>query len=59
MNNPKTTIPGYLLIAAGVLTIIAKVLSGVDFSADLQVLMTAIGGIIGGGALVAAKDGGQ
>ncbi len=55
MNNPKTTITGYLILAASVLTVVAHGLGGVLSMADL----TALAGAIGGIGLISAKDGGH
>lgn len=55
MNNPKTTIMGYLILAASLLTVVAHGLSGVLNAADLTALVGAIGGV----GLISAKDGGH
>jgi hypothetical protein len=55
LNNPETTITGYLILAASLLTAVAHGLSGVLSTADLMALVGAIGGI----GLISAKDGGH
>ncbi len=56
MMNPKTTIAGYCLIAASVLTFVAHVLqTGTVSMIDLNALV----GVLSGLGLVAAKDGGH
>ena len=56
MKNPKTTVAGYLTIAASIIGIIAHVLSsgGIGMS-DIQALL----GILAGFGLIAAQDGGH
>jgi len=54
MNHPKTTIAGYLVVAAAVLSFAAKFMSGgIDVSA-IQEIIGALAGI----GLVASSDGG-
>jgi hypothetical protein len=55
MNNPKTTIAGYLVLAASLLTVIAHGLSGSLGGADLTALLGAAGGV----GLISARDGGH
>lgn len=56
VQNPKTTIAGYLLVGASVLTVGAHILSGGGVSlVDLQSVVAALGGI----GLVLASDGGH
>ena len=53
MNNPKTTIGGYLLILAAVMSAIAKLIAGqLPEISDGSMLITGIG-------LIMAKDGGH
>jgi hypothetical protein len=54
-SNPKTTITGYLMLAASLLMVVAHGLSGVLSMADLTALLGAVGGV----GLIAAKDGGH
>lgn len=54
MQNPKTTIAGYILIVSSLLTLVSHYITG-DFSMlDLQNLMSALAGV----GLIMAKDGG-
>jgi hypothetical protein len=55
MNNPKTSIAGYLIILASVATLVSHLLGGGLTLADVTALVTALGGV----GLVAAKDGGH
>lgn len=56
MFNPKTTIPGYFLVAAGVLTLIANFLHGTPIGInDVMALVSAAGGV----GLIGASDGGH
>lgn len=55
MSNPKTTIAGYLVLAAAVLTVAAHVLTGTVSSADFAAILPAITGL----GLIAGKDGGH
>lgn len=56
MTNPKTTIAGYLVLAATLLTVVAHLLTGVGLSgADLAAIPAALAGI----GLIAASDGGH
>lgn len=55
MNNPKTTIAGYLVVAGAVLTVVAHVLTGGLTQADFSAVMAALAGI----GLVFAADGGH
>jgi hypothetical protein len=54
-NNPKTTITGYLMLAASLLMVVAHGLSGTLSIADLTALLGAAGGL----GLISAKDGGH
>jgi type IV secretory pathway VirB2 component (pilin) len=55
LNNPKTTITGYLTLAASLLMVVAHGLSGMLSVADLTALIGAICGV----GLISAKDGGH
>ncbi len=55
LNNPKTTITGYLMLAASLLMVVAHGLSGALSLADLTALLGAAGGV----GLISAKDGGH
>lgn len=55
MSNPKTTIAGYLLVAASVLTLAAHALTGELGTGDLSLVLSALTGL----GLIAAKDGGR
>ncbi len=55
INNPKTTIAGYMVLAASLLTVLAHGLSGALGAADLTALLGAAGGV----GLISAKDGGH
>jgi len=55
VNNPKTTIAGYLVIGASVLTVAAHFLTGSLAAADISSLM----GVLAGLGLVAAADAGK
>lgn len=56
MKNPKTTIAGYLILAASLATVAAHLLSGAGFGAsDIGAVVTAVGGL----GLVGASDGGH
>ncbi len=53
MNNPKTTVGGYLLILAAVISAIAKFMTGsLPDTTEGTMLITGIG-------LICAKDGGH
>lgn len=54
-NNPKTTITGYLMLAASLLMVVAHGLGGSLGAADLTALLSAAGGV----GLISAKDGGH
>lgn len=54
-NNPKTTVTGYLMLAASLLMVVAHGLSGVLSAADITALLGAAGGV----GLISAKDGGH
>jgi len=54
-NNPKTSITGYLMLAASLLMVVAHGLSGALGGADLTALLGAAGGV----GLISAKDGGH
>ena len=54
-NNPKTTLTGYLMLAASLLMVVAHGLSGSLGGADLTALLGAAGGV----GLISAKDGGH
>lgn len=53
MENLKTSIPGWLLVVAGVLTVAATFMTGGDMEAAVAGLMGALGGV----GLIGAKDG--
>ena len=56
MNNPKTTIAGYLTIAIAVLTVAVHILTagfGSLGAADIGAVMAALAGV----GLISAKDG--
>jgi type IV secretory pathway VirB2 component (pilin) len=55
LNNPKTTITGYLTLAASVFMVVAHGLTGMLSVADLTALIGAICGV----GLISAKDGGH
>jgi hypothetical protein len=55
INNPKTTITGYMVLAASLLMVVAHGLSGSLGAADLTALLGAAGGV----GLISAKDGGH
>lgn len=55
MNNPKTTIAGYLILGASVLTVAAHFLSGGLSPVDITSVVTGLSGL----GLVAATDGGH
>ena len=55
MQNPRTSISGYVLLAASVLTLVAHVLTGQFGAGDITLVMSALAGI----GLIAAKDGGH
>ena len=55
VNNPKTTIAGYLVVVASLLMVIAHGLNGSLGAADLTALVGAAGGV----GLISAKDGGH
>lgn len=55
LNNPKTTITGYLMLAASLFTVIAHGLSGSLSAADLTALLGAVSGV----GLISAQDGGH
>ena len=56
MKNPKTTIAGYLILAASVITVVAHVLAGGGLTqADIGAVLGAISGI----GLIGASDGGH
>ena len=56
MQNKKTTIAGYISLAAALLTAVATFLSGGDIGAVVQnSVIPAIAGL----GLIAAKDGGH
>ena len=55
MNNTKTTIAGFLTLAAAVFAVVAAVLGGGDIGSVLtQVLVPALAGV----GLISASDGG-
>lgn len=54
MNNPKTTIAGYLSIAAAIITMISHLLTG-DITGAFS--PATFGSAIAGVGLVTAKDG--
>lgn len=54
-NNPKTTITGYLMLAASILMVVAHGFSGALSMADLTAVLGAAGGV----GLISAKDGGH
>ena len=55
MVNPKTTVAGYCLIGAAVLTAAGHALTGGLTMADVQSLIAGLAGL----GLVMAKDGGH
>ncbi len=55
LNNPKTTIAGYFLLGAAVLTVVAHMMTGAGITGDLPALIAALAGV----GLVAARDGGH
>jgi len=55
LNNPKTTITGYLMLAASLLMVVAHGLGGALSMADLTALLGAVGGV----GLISARDGGH
>lgn len=55
MSNPKTTIAGYLLLAASVFTLAAHLLTGNIGAADFSLVMTGLTGL----GLIGASDGGH
>lgn len=55
LSNPRTTIPGYLLLLASAATLVAHLLGGGVTSADWTSVMSGLVGI----GLIAAKDGGH
>lgn len=55
LSNPRTTIPGYLLLLASVATVVAHLLGGGVTNADWTSVM---GGLVGIG-LIGSKDGGH
>ena len=57
MTNPKTTIPGLLLLLSAILVGVAHFILGMPISNDLAAIVIAIQGIIGGTAAIAARDG--
>lgn len=58
MNNPKTTIAGYLTIAIALLTVAIHILNG-GLSALGQGDIAAVMAALAGAGLIAAKDGGH
>jgi hypothetical protein len=54
-SNPKTTITGYLMLAASLLTVVAHGLGGGLSAGDLAALLGAAGGV----GLISARDGGH
>ena len=54
-NNPKTTITGYLMLAASLFMVVAHGLTGSLSAADLTAVLGAAGGV----GLISAKDGGH
>lgn len=58
MTNPKTTWGGILLILAALATAVGHWFMGGLGMTDIQAIITAVMALVGGGALVAAKDGG-
>lgn len=55
LNNPKTTLTGYFMLAASVLMVVAHGLTGALSMADLTALLGAAGGV----GFITAKDGGH
>ena len=55
MRNPKTTLPGYLVLAASMLSLAAKLLAGGLDAAAIQDILAALAGI----GLIGAHDGGH
>ena len=54
MNHPKTTVAGYLVVAAAVISFIAKFMSGGIDATSIQEIIAALAGV----GLVASSDGG-
>ena len=54
MNHPKTTIAGYLVVAAALLSLVAKFFGGGIDATAIQEVIAALAGIV----LVASSDGG-
>jgi hypothetical protein len=54
-SNPKTTITGYLMLAASLFVVVAHGFSGSLSLADMTALLGAAGGV----GLISAKDGGH
>jgi hypothetical protein len=55
VNNPKTTIAGYMMLVASLLMVVAHGLNGSLGAADFTALVGAAGGV----GLISAKDGGH
>ncbi|MEK6710589.1 MAG: hypothetical protein AABZ64_08415 [Nitrospinota bacterium] len=55
MQNPKTTLAGYLVLGASALSFAARLLAGGLAAAALQDLLAALAGL----GLISAKDGGH
>lgn len=55
MDNKKTTIAGYLILAASLATVVAHALTGGLGAADFAAVISGLTGI----GLIAAKDGGH
>lgn len=55
MQNPKTTLPGYLVLGASALSFAARLLSGGLDAGAIQDLLAALAGV----GLISAKDGGH
>jgi hypothetical protein len=55
LSNPKTTVTGYLMLAASLLMVVAHGLTGALSMADMMALLGAAGGV----GLISAKDGGH
>ncbi len=55
LNNPRTTLAGYLVLLSSLATLVAHVLTTGFTSADLSAVVTAVMGL----GLISAKDGGH
>ncbi len=55
MQNPKTTLAGYALIVATLLTLLAHLMTGGLSASDVSSVVVALGGL----GLISATDGGH